>query len=199
MPQRENRPGTVGPGRPERKLLFRAHFRRRVWSASVDPLDEGAPVVGGGLVWVQGSNDAYGLYETTGQLATGTGSLNGPGADTEPAVKAQGLYFATGCQHQYRFTVGGLIATPAAVWVGTAASRLIALNPATGAVMSTYKLPRRPRRTQRQLADPSRHRHRRQSHRRPSRIHSQRVDHDHEVTTSPPRCSPSRCSWSRRS
>ena len=35
----------------------------------------------------------------------------------------------------------GPVATPAAVWVGTTASKLVAVSPTTGAVLATYDLP----------------------------------------------------------
>jgi outer membrane protein assembly factor BamB len=208
---------------------FSAATGAQVWATSVSPSAEGEPVAGGGLVWVEGSGDAYGLDEKTGVLNTDTGSLDGGGTYTEPAIKGHGLYFSTGCQKQYGFTVQGIvrwehnsnctgggggsaaiwngrmygsdwneilatsdgtqlgtflgtpafsgttgffafrrtlsaldvadnnkpvwtatlrasisagpIATTAAVWVGTHGSRLLAISPATGAVLASYKLP----------------------------------------------------------
>jgi outer membrane protein assembly factor BamB len=207
---------------------FNATTGAQVWSTSIDPEFESEPVVGGGLVWVEGQNNAYALYEKTGGIANETGLADG--MDTVPAVKGQGLYFSTGCQKQYGFTVGGVfrwehdsncngggggiaaiwddrmygsdgneilatsdgtlkgtfpgppafsgttgffvtssgsvsaldvadkdkplwtstlpaavgsapVATPAAIWVVTAASKLVALNSETGAVLSTHEVP----------------------------------------------------------
>jgi outer membrane protein assembly factor BamB len=208
---------------------FNAATGGQVWATSLDPADDGEPVVGGGLVWVEGSNDAYGLSERTGLVATDTGTLDSEGANSDPAIKDQGLYISTGCQQQYGFKVNGIfrwehnsnctgggagsaaiwagrmygsdgneilatsdgtlkgtfsgtpafsgttgffasghtlsaldvaaknkpvwtvslrgsisagpIATPAAVWVGTTASKLVAFSPTTGTVLATYNLP----------------------------------------------------------
>jgi outer membrane protein assembly factor BamB len=209
---------------------FNAATGGQVWATSLGATDNSEPVVGGSLVWVEGTNDAYGLNEKTGLIATDTGSLDGDGAYADPAVKGQGLYISTGCQKQYGYNVkngifrwehnsncteggggsaaiwagrmygsdgneilatadgtlkgtfsgtpafsgttgffawrrtlsaldvaaknkpvwtanlrasisAGPIATPAAVWVGTKASKLVAISPTTGAVLATYSLP----------------------------------------------------------
>jgi outer membrane protein assembly factor BamB len=212
---------------------FSAATGAQVWSTSVSPGSESDPVVGGGLVWVEGDGDAYGLNENTGLIETNTGVIDGSGETaSDPAVKGQGLYLSTGCQKQYRFTTSGFlqweqgsgcteggsgtaaiwqgrmygsdgnkilatsdgalkgtfagvpafsgttgyfasgktvsaldvggngkpvwtatvpgavlagpIATASAIWVGTKTSKLVALDPATGAVLSTCKLPGTP-------------------------------------------------------
>lgn len=187
----------------------------------------GEPVVAGGLVWIQGSGDVYGLSESTGAVEADSGYLDGDGA--APAVNGSGVYLSTGCQTQARLSLSGTtvwkdndgcsgggggstalwdsqmyggagneilaqssgkllgtfagvpafsgttgffaagktlaaldvakketpvwsatlpsavaagpVATQAAVWVATSASKLVALNPATGAVLDSYKLP----------------------------------------------------------